>query len=71
MSTSSCSSEWHTRLYALAIFGLIICPAVFCSIADNALGVKGGMKLAEAFADMPNLREVKYALTAHVQTSLP
>ena len=29
------------------------------------------MKLAEAFAKMPNLREVKCVLAPHVQTALP
>ena len=32
------------------------------SIAGNVLQAKGGIKLAEAFAKMPNLREVKCVL---------
>eukprot|EP00966_Prymnesium_polylepis_P304341 7031698-Prymnesium_polylepis.1 len=39
-----------------------ICLAVRCSIADNFLKVEGGMKLAEAFAKMPNLRKVNCML---------
>ena len=32
---------------------------MLCSIANNYLCAEGGMKLAEAFAKMPNLRKVK------------
>ena len=35
---------------------------MLCSIANNQLRPEGGMKLAEAFAKMPNLREVKCVL---------
>jgi Ran GTPase-activating protein (RanGAP) involved in mRNA processing and transport len=50
---------------------LTICPAALCSIEDNNLRAEGGMKLAEAFAEMPNLREVKCVLAPHVQTARP
>ena len=63
--------EYDTRRYAVACFGLIICPAVACSLADNELGAGGGMKLAEAFAKMPKLRQVKCVLATHVQTVRP
>ena len=59
------------RLYAIACFGLIICPAGLLSIANNYLGAKGGMKLAEAFAKMPKLPEVKCVLAPHAHTALP
>ena len=36
---------------------------MLCSIANNYLKAEGGMKLAEAFAKMPNLREVKCVLS--------
>jgi hypothetical protein len=45
-------------------------PSLY-SVASNQLGVEGGVKLAEAFAKMPNLREVKCVLAPHVHTALP
>jgi hypothetical protein len=45
------------------MLSLGICPAAaLCSIASNYVGAEAGMKLAEAFAKMPNLREIKCVL---------